>query len=146
MFRILAGICDPNHARSARKRAMEDLVARAKASLGDDVAEWMKQVVRRVSMGNSVNETILEDCVVLAQEMWEEEHVVTCSKVLECIHHIVGVFPSLGGKKIETLCEIYDECRAESDKNRSAKAMATLLSEMIAQMAESGKVSVSMKK
>ncbi|GAX25627.1 sister chromatid cohesion protein PDS5 [Fistulifera solaris] len=142
MFRILAGICDPNHACSARKRAMEDLVARTKASLGDDVADWMKQVVRRVAMGNSVNETILEDCVVLAQEMWEEEHLVTCSKVLECIHHIVGVFPSLGGKKFETLCDIYHECRAKSEKNHPANAMATLLSETIARMAESGKITL----
>jgi hypothetical protein len=146
MFRILAGICDPNHARSARKRAMEDLVARTKSSLGDDVADWMNQVVRRVAMGNSVNETILEDCVVLAQEMWEEEHLITCSKILECIHHIVGVFPSLGGKKFETLCDIYHECRAESEKNHPANTMATLLSETIARMAESGMVRDSMMK
>ena len=142
MFRILAGICDPHHARAARKRALEDLVARTKASLGEDIADWMKQVVRRVAMGNSVNETVLEDCFVVAQEMWEEEHLVTCSKVLECIHHIVGVFPSLGGKKFETLCEIYQECRTASDKNTPANTMATLLSETIAQMAESGKVTI----
>lgn len=142
MFRILAGICDPHHARSARKRALEDLVARTKASLGEEVADWMKQVVRRVAMGNFINETVLEDCVVMAQEMWHEEHVVTCCKVLQSVHHIIGVFPSLGCKKFETLCEIYQECRTTSDKHHPAFQVATLLSEMIARMADSGKVSM----
>lgn len=115
IFRILATIASPDHSASARVRAFDELPKRTK-TLGDSTAAWVKSLARRCAMGHFLNAEVVRDCVVLAQECFENGDIPECADFLACVKTAVDIYPALGGTKdaFEGLMELFTACRAVS--------------------------------
>lgn len=135
IFRLLSTITNPDHSAKARKRALEELPKRAK-SLGDGVALWVKNLVKRCAMGNSLNSEVIRHCVLLALECFRDEDVPACGALLATVKTVVDVFPALGssGETYATLTELFSDCReAKGDikKELHARGIVTVLSSIL---------------
>lgn len=117
IFRILSTITDPLQKSKARARALDELPKRTK-TLGDAVSTWVKNLVRRCSMGDFINADVIGHCVLLAQESFYEKDLGACAALLVSVKTAVSLFPALCSepKTFETLSELFSECRAVSDK------------------------------
>ena len=113
IFRFLSTITSPDHSGTARARALEELPKRTR-SLGDGVAPWVKNLVKRCAMGSSLNCEIVRHCVLLAHECFRNDDVSACGAFLATVKIAVDVFPALGShvETYSTLTELFSECRA----------------------------------
>ena len=135
IFRLLSTIANPNHSAKARARALEELPKRTKP-LGDAVSQWVKTLVRRCAMGNSLNSEVVRHCVLLAQECFRDGDVPACEALLATVKTAVDIFPALGstGETYSTLTELFSECReakGEIKKELQASSIVTVLSSIL---------------
>ena len=114
IFRILATITHPNHSMQARARAFEELPKRTK-SLGKFVSGWIRDLVRRCAMSNFLNDEIVKQCALLANECFKENDVPSTAALLTCVKLAIEIFPSLGATEetFSTLTDLFANCRKE---------------------------------
>jgi hypothetical protein len=139
IFRILATIVNPAHTAQARARALEELPKRTKA-LGDAVSEWVKNLVKRCAMADSLNAEVVNHCVLLAQECFREGDVPACGALLAAVKTAVDIFPALcsSNESFRTLTELFSECRSSSGevkKELQASGIVTALSSILSAVA-----------
>lgn len=112
IFRILATIVDPAHTAEARRRAFDELPKRTK-SLGDAVSDWVKNLVKRCAMGDSLNIDVVHACVQLAQGCALENDISACSAFLSSVKMTVDIYPAICVPKIsKVLTELFLHCRS----------------------------------
>jgi len=137
---VLATIASATHSPSARARAFDDLPKRAK-SLGSSVVAWIKSLARRCAMGNFVNAEVVNHCLLIAQELFQEGHMDIAMIFLKCVKAIVQVFPTLGGTRdaFSILVEMFGEClsskSAQPKKSIERSGIVTILSGILAVVA-----------
>ena len=118
IFRLLSTVVEPKQTSKARARALDELPKRTK-SLGEATTLWIKNLVRRCSMGDFINVNIAAECARLAHECFGEQDIGACAALLASVKTIIDVFPSLGGlpETFANLTELFSECRAVTDKH-----------------------------
>jgi hypothetical protein len=107
-------------------------------------------------MGYFINAEIIEHCILLAQESFNEGDFAVCRSFLESAKTTLNIFPSMSGKGFDYLVELFSECQstksAEDRKEIKQYAITTTLSGMLARTASArgspskGKVSLVLKK
>jgi hypothetical protein len=112
IFRILATIVDPSHTSQARIRALEELPKRTKA-LGDTVADWVKNLVKRCAMGDSLNADVVCECIRLAKGCLLDNNIAACGAMLATVQMTVNIFPSICTPiLIGELASLFLQCRS----------------------------------
>lgn len=139
IFRILATIVDPAHTTQSRARALEELPRRTKV-LGDAVSDWVKNLVKRCAMGDSLNSEVVSHCVLLAQECFRAGDIPAVGALLASVKMAVHIFPALcsSSETFVTLTEIFSECRSstgEVKKELHASGIVTALSSILSAVA-----------
>lgn len=139
IFRILATIADPAHTMQARARALEELPKRTKA-LGDAVSDWVKNLVKRCAMGDSLNSEVVSHCVLLAQECLREGDVPAGGAFLATVKTAIDIFPVVCNSRetFGTLTELLSECCAASGdmkKELRSSGIVTALSSILSAVA-----------
>jgi hypothetical protein len=114
IFRILATLTDPAHSASARARALEELPKRT-SHLDNAVSDWVKQLVKRCAMGETMNAPILQECVRLARGSVQEQEITSGSALLASVQMLVDIFPTVGTPAIfDELSSLFLQCRSVS--------------------------------
>ena len=112
IFRILATIVDPAHTSEARRRALDELPKRTKA-LGDAVSDWVKNLVRRCAMGDSLNVDVVHACVRLAQGCARDNDISACATFLSLVKMTVDIYPAICVPKIfDVVLDLFSYCRS----------------------------------
>jgi hypothetical protein len=112
IFRILATIVDPSHTSEAKRRAFDELPKRTK-SLGDAVSDWVKNLVKRCAMGDSLNVDVVHACIRLAQGCVLNNDIPACSAFLSSVKLAVDIYPSICVPKIfSILMDLFLQCRS----------------------------------
>ncbi len=134
IFRILSTITTPTHSIQARVRAYDELPKRVK-SLGDTAVRFVKGLVRKCSMGDFLNQEIVHDSILLAQEFGGQGDWELCRKFLRCIELATDYFPEVCGEAqcFLNLTELFLECR--SSKDRGLDDILTRLTSILAKAA-----------
>jgi hypothetical protein len=114
IFRILATIVDPSHTAEARRRAFEELPKRTK-SLGDAVSDWVKNLVKRCAMGDSLNVDVVHACIRLAHGCVLINDIPACTAFLSSVKMCTENIQSTDGSLFAVpLCNwTYQERNAE---------------------------------
>lgn len=139
VFRILGTITYPNHSVKARARAVDELPKRVKTTAGDAAQAWVKTLAKRCTMGEFMNQGVVDHCLTLAQECFEEEQFGASQYFLTCLNLAANIFPELCASK-ETfggLTELFQACSssvlAKSRKQGLEKSeIVTTLSAILA--------------
>lgn len=141
IFRILSTIVTPTHSVKARVRAFEELPKRVK-SLGDTTVRFVKSLARKCAMGDFLNQEIVHDCILLAQEFGVNGAWKHCRKFIRCIEIAADYFPDICGDTqcFQNLSELFSECRASKD--RGIDDVLTSLTSILAKAAPRRKVEV----
>ena len=139
LFRILATITNPADSANARKRAQTKLPDLTK-HISTAASEWTTQLVNRCSMGDSLNSEVVQSCIVLAQECFEEEDIEMCKHFLGFVNLAVGFFPELGypSEAIEGLTDLFSKCRSansQTKKKLNDSGVVTMLSTILSSSA-----------
>lgn len=112
IFRILATVTDPAHTSEARRRAFDELPKRTK-SLGDAVSDWVKNLVKRCAMGDSLNVDVVYSCIRLAHESALNNDIYACSAFLSSFKIAVDIYPAICVPKIfNVLMDLFFLCRS----------------------------------
>lgn len=139
IFRILSTIASCDHTMQARTRALQELPDRTK-SLGDGVAEWVKNLVKRCAMGESLNASVTNQCVLLAKDCVSEGDIPACAALLAAVKFAVDIFPALCSSEniFENLTELFTTCRSvtgATKKELQALGIVTALSSILSTVA-----------
>lgn len=135
---VLASISSPSHSSEARIRALDDLPKRAK-SLGSAASQWLFYLARRTAMGYFLNTEIIDNCILLAQEAFNEGNFEVCRAFLESANAAFIVFPSMSEKGFDYITELFSACReslpAEERKLIKQYGILTTLSNIMSRTA-----------
>lgn len=148
IWRLLAGLANADHGKSARKRAADELPKRTK-SLGDPLQNWVMTLVCRCSMGDFFNGETVRTCISLASECFSEKDISSCVALLSCAKVAIGVFPSIcnSEESFELLKEMFSSCRDLTSSSRKGElklkivksGLATALSSLLTVVARTTK-------
>lgn len=129
IFRILSTIVSPTHSTSARIRALDEVPKRVKQQQSsqknaagsnsksdeDGLLIWVRTLVRRCAMGDFINAETIHHCILLAQECFHEEDIVSCRALVGVVKIAADHFPELCVAKDEsftTLIELFTDARS----------------------------------
>lgn len=90
-------------------RIFEDLPRRTK-SLGTPTAQWLFTLSKRAAMGYFLNSEIIETCILLAQEAFNEESFEVSRAFLETAKFALQIFPNLTDKGFDYATELFNKC------------------------------------
>lgn len=151
IFRLLSSIVDPVQKPKTRARAFEDLPRRTKP-LGEAASTWVKNLVRRCTMGDFMNGDVIAHCVLLARECFMEHDIPTCSLLVAAAKVGVDSFPELGAQPqtFQTLQELVCDCRkartADIKREIEESGVVTLLSSILKNASKTTDIKVRQKK
>lgn len=125
VFRILGPITGPDHSTKARNRAFDELPKRVKTAAGDAAHTWVKTLVKRCTMGDFMNQDVVQHCIVLAQECFEEDDFEASKYFLNCLDLAGRMFPKLcAGKDIFAgLTSMFEDCSSQNLKGKRKQAI-----------------------
>jgi len=140
IFRLLASVSSPSHSSEARIRAFDDLPKRAQ-SIGTSASQWLFYLARRSAMGYFLNHEVVETCILLAQEAFNEGEFQSCRALLQSAYTAFKIFPTISEKSFDYLVELFSECRGSSDTKEKKLikqyGILTTLSNMMSLTAQS---------
>jgi hypothetical protein len=110
----LASISSPYHSSEARIRVLDDLPKRAQ-SVGSSASQWLFYLARRSAMGYFLNNEVVDTCILLSQEAFNEGHFQSCRAFLESAYTAFKIYPSISEKGFDYLVELFSECRGSND-------------------------------